>query len=59
MAANDATSMTTASFGSRLVMKVTTQSPQASVSWRLQHAQSIVTLMAPTLEMTYDSLLTS
>ncbi len=47
--------MITASSGSRLVMKVTTQSPQASVSWRLQLAQSMVTLMSHTVETPYDS----
>ncbi len=50
--------MITASSGSRLVMKVTTQSPHASVSWRLQLAQSMVTLMSHTVETPYDSALT-
>jgi len=44
-AANSITSITTASSGSRFVMKLTTQSSQVSVCWRTQVPQSMEMLM--------------
>ncbi len=55
-AANSITSMTTASSGSRLVMKLTRQSSQVSVCWRTQVPQSMEILMQAIMTTPCDSV---